>query len=214
MFYSQNEEETMAINYFNHREGASQLKTLLDIGANDGITFSNSKFLIENGWIGTLLEPSHIAYQKCIENHKNNAENTFIYNFGIANETGEQEFLESASHLPNGKDIALLSSVPSKLIERWRNAVSFTESKAMFYTFQDFEKYFLMEDEKFPYITIDAEGYDWEILKQIDLKKYGVEMLCIEWNGIEQLANNYTHYCSTFGLTELHRNEENMIFAL
>ena len=84
----------------------------------------------------------------------------------------------------------------------------------MFYTFADFEKYFVMEGEKFPYISIDAEGYDWEILKQIDLKKYGVEMLCIEWNGIEQLAYNYTHYCAPFGLTELRRNEENMIFAL
>jgi hypothetical protein len=211
--YSQNSEDTIALDYFNHREGASQLKTLLDIGANDGITFSNSKFLIENGWIGTLLEPSPLACKKCYENHLSD-KYTCVYNFGIANETGEQDFLESASHLLNGKDIALLSSVPSKLTERWRNAVSFTESKAMFYTFEDFEKYFLMEDEKFPYLTIDAEGYDWEILKQIDLKKYGVEMLCIEWNGIEQLANNYTHYCAPFGLTELHRNEENMIFAL
>jgi FkbM family methyltransferase len=214
MFYSQNEEETIAIDYFNHREGASQLKTLLDIGANDGVTFSNSKFLIENGWVGFLLEPSLIAYQKCVQNHKNNAENTFIYNFGIANETGEQDFLESASHLPNGKDIALLSSVPSKLTERWRNAVDFKESKAMFYTFADFEKYFLMEGEKFPYVSIDAEGYDWEILKQIDLKKYEVEMLCIEWNGDTELERNYTEYCNRFGLRELHRNEENMIFAL
>jgi hypothetical protein len=111
-------------------------------------------------------------------------------------------------------DVALLSSVPSRLTERWRNSVDFKESKAMFYTFADFEKYFVMEGEKFPYISIDAEGYDWEILKQIDLKKYGVEMLCIEWNGIEQLAYNYTHYCTPFGLTELRRNEENMIFAL
>jgi FkbM family methyltransferase len=164
--YSQNSEDTLALDYFNHRQGASQIKTLLDIGANDGVTFSNSKFLIENGWVGFLLEPSQIAYQKCIENHRNNTENTFVYNFGIANETGEQEFLESASHLPNGKDIALLSSVPSRLTDRWRNLVDFKESKAMFYTFADFEKYFVMEGEKFTYISIDAEGYDWEILKR------------------------------------------------
>ena len=212
--YSQNSEDTLALDYFNHREGATKLKTLLDIGANDGVTFSNSKFLIENGWLGFLLEPSVVAYQKCVETHKNNTEKTFIFNLGIANETGEQVFLESASHLPNGKDIALLSCVPSRLTDRWRNEVSFTEEKAMFYTFADFEEKYLMEGDKFSYLSIDAEGYDWDILKQIDLKKYGVEMLCIEWNGIEQLASNYSHYCSPFGLTELHRNEENIIFAL
>jgi hypothetical protein len=211
--YSQNEEDTIALDYFNHREGASQLKTLLDIGANDGITFSNSKFLIENGWIATLLEPSQVACKKCYENHLLD-KYTCVYNFGIANETGEQDFLESASHLPNGNDVALLSSVPNRLTERWRNAVSFTESKAMFYTFADFEKYFLMEDEKFSYLTIDAEGYDWDILKQINLAKYEVQMLCIEWNGVPQLAENYKHYCAPFGLTELHRNGENIIFAL
>lgn len=212
--YSQNEEDFIAIDYFNHREGASQLKTLLDIGANDGITFSNSKFLIENGWVGFLLEPSHRAYQKCVENHNDNSENTFIYNFGIANETGEQDFLESSSHLERKKDISLLSAISSRLSERSKTMATFEESKAMFYTFADFEKYFVMEGEKFPYITIDAEGYDWDILKQIDLEKYGVEMLCIEWNGDTELERNYIEYCNRFGLRELHRNEENMIFAL
>jgi hypothetical protein len=210
--YSQNEEDFIAYDYFNHREGASQLKNLLDIGANDGITFSNSKFLIENGWMGTLLEPSPVACKKCCENHISD-NYTCVYNFGIANETGEQDFLESASHLPNGNDIALLSSVPSRLTERWRNAVTFTDSKAMFYTFADFEKYYLMEEQKFPYITIDAEGYDWDILKQIDLEKFGVEMICIEWNGDTELEKKYTEYCNQFGLRELHRNAENMIFA-
>jgi hypothetical protein len=71
-----------------------------------------------------------------------------------------------------------------------------------------------MEDEKFSYITIDAEGYDWDILKQIDLAKYEVQMLCIEWNGDTELAEKYTQYCNQFGLSELHRNAENMIFAI
>ena len=212
--YSQNSEDTLALDYFNHKEGATKLKTLLDIGANDGLTFSNSKLLIENGWLGFLLEPSKIAYEKCVQNNIFFADNTFIFNFGIAIETGEQTFLESASHLPNGKDISLLSCVSSRLTDRWRNEVSFTEHKAMFYTFADFEQKYLMEGDKFSYLSIDAEGYDWDILKQIDLKKYGVEMLCIEWNRVSQLAENYKHYCASFGLTELRRNEENIIFAL
>jgi hypothetical protein len=209
--YSQNGEDKIALDYFNSK--VEKTRNLLDIGANDGITFSNSKLLIENGWIGTLLEPSNVACLKCYENHISH-NYTCVYNFGIANETGEQEFLESASHLPHGNDIALLSSVPSRLTERWKNEVAFNKSKAMFYTFEDFAENYLMQDEKFSYLSIDAEGYDWDILKQIDIEKYGIEMICIEWNGDIELEKKYINYCNHFGLKELHRNGENMIFAL
>jgi hypothetical protein len=211
--YSQNGEDTIALDYFTQKN--TEIRTLLDIGANDGITFSNSKLLIKNGWGAVLLEPSEIAFNKCYQNNiPYFDQNLQVYNFGIANETGEQEFLESGSHLLHGNDIALLSSVPSRLTERWKKEVDFTHSKAMFYTFADFEKLFLNENSKFSYLTIDAEGYDYDIVKQIDLNKYGVQMLCIEWNGDNELMEKYTAYSKGFGLSELCRNAENMIFAL
>ena len=42
--YSQNREDLIAIDYFNHRGKPMPIQSLLDIGANDGVTFSNSKF--------------------------------------------------------------------------------------------------------------------------------------------------------------------------
>ena len=43
--YSQNNEEQVILDYFGNKIG-----NLLDIGANDGITLSNSRKLIELGW--------------------------------------------------------------------------------------------------------------------------------------------------------------------
>jgi FkbM family methyltransferase len=206
--YSQNGEDKLILERFGELKGS-----ILDIGANDGTTFSNSRLLIENGWIGTLLEPSLTAFSKLQELYKND-KYTIAYNCGIANETGTQEFWDSESHLPSGNDIALLSSVPSRLTERWKNSVAFNPTKAFFYTFEDFELFYLGENERFEVISIDAEGYDYDILKQIDLAKYNTKMLCIEWNGDTNLLNLYTEYCNQFDLKELHRNEENLIFAL
>ena len=76
----------------------------------------------------------------------------------------------------------------------------------------------IQTQEKYFYVLVSGENM--LALKSklsggtLDLKKYGVEMLCIEWNGVSQLAENYKHYCAPFGLTELRRNEENIIFAL
>lgn len=50
--YSQNDEEAIIMRYFANRTGR-----LLDIGAADGMTNSNSLALIERGWRAVLVEP-------------------------------------------------------------------------------------------------------------------------------------------------------------
>ncbi len=56
MYYTQNNEEQIFIDYFKN-QNPSEL-CVLDIGANDGKTFSNSLRLIELGWSAILIEPS------------------------------------------------------------------------------------------------------------------------------------------------------------
>ena len=57
--YSQYREDLIVFDYFNGKVG-----NLLDLGANDGITFSNSRLLIENGWGGVLVEASPLTFKK------------------------------------------------------------------------------------------------------------------------------------------------------
>lgn len=67
MKYSQNEEQHHILNYFEKhppRHGAK----LLDIGAYDGITFSNTYALMQQGWEGVFVEAAPNIFAACQRN--------------------------------------------------------------------------------------------------------------------------------------------------
>jgi len=199
--YSQNNEDEIIKDYFGDKK-----LMLLDIGANDGVTFSNSKLLIENGWSGVLLEPSSV----CIELeqlHKDN-QNVTVINLAIASKDGMIDFYESGSIIDEKDSNLVSSSIPD---ERWQRATSFTKTKVYASTFKSFiESYKLTH---FDFVSIDAEGMDWDILNQMDLTALGVSCVCIEWNSKPELDSCFTNYCNNHGLFEIHRNGENIIFV-
>ena len=65
--YSQYGEDRLILDFFNGKKG-----NLLDIGANDGRTISNSLLFIEHGWAGVLVEASPIAFEKLKKEHESN----------------------------------------------------------------------------------------------------------------------------------------------
>jgi len=81
--YSQNNEEQVILSYFGNKIG-----NLLDIGANDGLTLSNSRKLIELGWSAELIEPAEIPYNKLIELYKENKK-VKLHNIAISDFKGK-----------------------------------------------------------------------------------------------------------------------------
>jgi FkbM family methyltransferase len=61
--YSQNNEEQIILNYFGSATGR-----LLEIGAYDGISFSNSYQLLLNGWEGVMVEASPTVFESLERN--------------------------------------------------------------------------------------------------------------------------------------------------
>jgi len=55
--YSQNNEQQVILDYF----GEHYIGTFLDLGCNDGATFSNTRALGLRGWSGTLVDASEKA---------------------------------------------------------------------------------------------------------------------------------------------------------
>jgi FkbM family methyltransferase len=204
--YSQNHEDDIVLNFFQNIESN---KTVLDIGANDGKTFSNSLLLIENGWKAHLVEPSS-TFRTLMDFHKEN-DKVLIYPIGIGLENGTIDFYESGSF--NGDDLNLVSCVKPNEMDRWQGVVQFNKTKAIFNTFDAFLESNKLENEVFDFISIDVEGNDWDALQQIDLNKHDCKLLCIEWNTKNELANLFIEYASRFGLYEINRNAENIIFA-
>ncbi len=189
----------------------SRLKsgTVLEVGANSGTYLSNSKMLIEQGFKAYLIEPGE-TYQELSELHKDNP-NVHTYNFGIAKKSGVQTFYQSGTHDGSNTDLGLVSTTVPKEMERWKG-VEFKETKCDFKSFNEFWN--LTGQAKFDVISIDCEGNDLDILIQINLRKVGCKMLCIEWNGVKKLAEKFKAYCRKYGMKEIYRNGENLIYSI
>lgn len=204
-YHSQNNESEIAINYFKGRKG-----TLLDIGANDAITYSNSYDLIALGWSGILIEPSS-AYKLIDKVHAGNGKVSW-FNIGIGEKLETVTFYESANHVPNGTDTCLVSTVHQEETIRWRkNGVQFRETEIELWPFKGFWN--SVGKPKLDFISLDVEGHETQILKQIDLNEVGCDMICIEWNGVVDLKRIFTNHCLKYRLQQVHQNAENIIFA-
>jgi FkbM family methyltransferase len=205
--YSQNKEDIAVLNYF----GKDFKGLLLDIGANDGITLSNSRLLIESEWSAYLIEPSPKAFNKLMVNLIGNSENTVPLNFAIGTENGKATLYESNEHLTKN-DIALLSSLNEAETKRWKNQ-KFKGVEVDVLTFESF--LFLFEEiANIDFISIDAEGLDLDILKQINLTDLNVKCLCIGHNSNKQVRAEIIEYCLQHGLNNiLLENSENIILV-
>ena len=198
--YSQSSEDKVIQNYFGLYKGV-----LLDIGANDGKTFSNSLALIEKGWEGVLVEPAPKAFDKLCELHKGNP---FVkpLNVAIGTENEAADFWDMGQHVGNG-DSSLLSTMKESETGRWVGT-EFTKIKVRCVDYVSFLEFSPVKS--FDFITIDAEGQDISILRQIDLS--AVKCLCIEWNGNEgDLA--VIRSIVPVEMKEIYRSLENVIFA-
>lgn len=204
--YSQNNEDELMLAYFN-----SKNKSVLEIGANDGKTLSNSLLFIENGWRAHLIEPSKKAFDCLLKLHGQN-QNVHIYNVAISDVTETKKYYESGALL-GADDYSLVSSLDENELKRWGGSVDFVETTAECVSWNDFIKFNKLKTTQFNLISIDAEGYDWIILQQIDLCSHNCEMLCVEWNGIKDNDIKFTEYANRHNLFEIHRNAENIIFA-
>jgi FkbM family methyltransferase len=211
--YSQNDEQAIIMKYFGDRRGR-----LLDIGANDGVTLSNSRALMLSGWEGVLVEPSPKAFARLQNVYSSTS--AVLLEVCVGPETRVIEFWESGAFEHTGPDVALLSCINPKEKERWGEKVAFEPIKVQQLSFKSLLKSIWahievesVEDLKFQFINIDAEGMDYEILQQIDLNAVGCECFCIEHNSIPENSLRYISYANKYGFREIGRNAENLIFA-
>lgn len=205
--YSQNEEEKYIVDYFGDRKG-----TLLSIGENDGRTLSNSLRLIELGWKAVLVEPSSTAMGKLLQEHVGRTERVQCIQVAVADKCGAFSFFESGTHLNQG-DTSLLSTLDPEEMKRWeRSGEKFEENTVECVDYKKLCEEIKHGSDGFDFISIDAEGVDMMILKQIDLST--TQLLCIEWNGDAAKREEILEYTSQYGLNDIiYTSLENLIIA-
>lgn len=207
--YSQNNEQALIAQYF---QGKRQKGHFLDIGANDGVTLSNTCALALKGWEGVYIEPSPAALSKLYAN----LESTFpdwqsrfeVCEVAITNTTGPITMWDSGKHLSEN-DRALLSTTKREEVKRWKGTAEFTEIQVEGRTWAD-----LRLEGPFHFVSIDAEGVDLDIMQQIDFADLDTEMLIIEYNNDRQVKRAMVEEAQKHGLSLWRENFENLIFTL
>lgn len=198
--FSQNEEEKYILQYFEGQTG-----TFIDIGANDGVTLSNTRALSDLGWKGILVEPSPKAFERLKANYEGRT-GFYFYPFAIGKHNGNDVLQESGTLL-NAGDLGLVSTFEHSEMQRFKSVCTYepvTVKTFKWKTFLNRVKY-----KTFDFISLDIEGQEMHVLPEMDLSK--TRLVCIEWNSKPELKTEYDKYMEGFNV--IYTSGENLIYA-
>jgi FkbM family methyltransferase len=201
--YSQTNEQEVILDYFKGFTG-----TFLDLGANDGITLSNTYALSLIGWQGVYVEASPTAFEMLVDNTDVDSFMFTYCNCAVGKENKRMTFYESGE-LITKKDRSLVSTFHQSEMDRFKK-VKYNPIEVECYTWEYILREAIQETRsKFDFISMDIEGSELEVLPQMDLSE--VKLFCIEWNSKPELKKAYEPYFKGFKL--IHTTGENLIYA-
>ncbi len=169
-FYSQQGEDLFVFKNFINKKVDDGI--YLEIGAYDGITYSNTLFFEENlNFRGILIEPIKTVFKKLEKNRPKN----HLLNIGIDYAEGESYFL--------GENPAsgFLDTLPKEHLKNYHDGN--IEYKVITSPISK-----IVNHKKYPYIDyfiIDVEGAELKVLETFDWK-IELFLICIELDGLNE----------------------------
>ena len=175
MKYAQYGEDKDILKFFGDYVGR-----FLDVGAHDGITFSNTARLAERGWSGVCVEPSPSTFIHLIENHKGRP--IELVNAAIAPESKLMRFWDS------GGDAL------STLTEAHRDKWAGYPFRGMWLKPITWDDLLSVLPGPYDFLNIDVEGINAEVALFAPLDAIGARMICLE----DDLGNRRDEVLSKF----------------
>jgi FkbM family methyltransferase len=151
----------------------------VDIGAYDGIAFSNSYYFEKNlNWKGICIEPHPIVFEKLKQNRS-----CFLENVAISNVNKQLKFLK----IDNGPEMlsGLVDNYDQRHIERIGRETILDGGTIDIIDVNCVKLDYLLDKynvDQVDYLSIDVEGAELDILKGIDFNKYLIKYITIEDN--------------------------------
>ncbi len=188
-YYSQWGQDTLIEDFFSFNPPA--YKIFVDVGAYDGITISNTHYLYKAGWNGLCVEPVLNNYQKLCETYKD----TRI------------KCIRMAVSLTEGEVLVSKQGTGSSIIPNKEGCISERVVSSRLTTLLAANKI-----DNIDFLSIDAEGYDFEALQSIDLNKYSPKLIVIEYNTNAEEKKRITEYLERYHYTIWHDNVQDLFF--
>jgi FkbM family methyltransferase len=166
----------------------------IELGANNGILQSNTAFLEKNrNWSGILIEPNFKNYEFC----KINRPNSICYNYACVSNDFIDEFIYGDFDLQANEQLSLMSSVNGKRL----NNYDYTLTKVRGLTLTNILD--MQVIPKIDLLSLDVEGYEYSVLKGLNLNKYTPSYILIEIYNVDFKKivdylknNNYELICN------------------
>jgi FkbM family methyltransferase len=136
----------------------------VECGANDGVLFSYTYELEKMGWRGLLIEPSLSAFNRCRVNRSR--ENGF-YNCALV-------ATEDVDRVYGDFDGGYMSGVQDSCRNRRKGLLISCKAKTLNSILEE------QEIKSIDLLSIDVEGYEMEVLKGFDIRKYTPKYVIIE----------------------------------
>jgi len=214
--YSQNNEQDTILTYLNYHDINSG--TLLDIGAYDGETYSNTRAIMLKypNWKGVFVEPSSHSFVKLFNIYQNEPRRAELINLIVTTEDELNnevllEFYDTPTQSP-------ASSIDIKCVNRFVNKVdnfgaSIDPRKVITAKAGLKELFLKFNNTSFEFISVDIEGGSAKLVLQnwFNPLDYGCKIISIEHdNMIQELQNKFNR----LGYNTISYTGENLIFGL
>jgi FkbM family methyltransferase len=145
----------------------------VDVGAADGVRFSNTLALEELGWAGLCIEPHPELFPKL----ENNRPNSHCVNRCVGNVTGFVDFcVADLDPLLSGRVDTLGNYMGQKVTGK----IIRIESQTLTSILEAFKVPRM--PQQMHYMSLDVEGAEMEVLRGLDFSKYAFKAITVEHN--------------------------------
>ena len=191
--YSQNDEDTYIRRYFKDQWRGR----FLDIGAGEGVTFSNTKLLVDMGWSGVAIEPSPNFCRAIRENPE--LSRVSVEEAALMPSDGKTPFY----HTPD-----FISTTNERHKATWEHSTTYTSITVNALSWNTLlSKY----GPDFDFINLDIEGENVPMFQAMpEIVRQNAKMMCIEYDDGLGLIKSAL---ALHGFKLIHTTGENVIMA-
>lgn len=153
---------------------------VVDVGANDGFSWSNSYAFVKRGYSALLIEPMASYAEKCRERHLGNPK-VIVEEVAILPHEGRTKFYvtqDSEADL-----LAMTSSVRREII-----AIENVEIEVQCCPLDTLLKRHSVPHD-YALLNVDAEGVDLQVLQTAGLARWRPSIICVEYGQAEADIN-------------------------